>query len=106
MAALLAMSVVYCWPGHPSVAHASAWHALSHGLLMGAMAGLLGLLSPRRLWWALALAVMALGLLLEVVQWCFGGYTHIEWKDVLANEAGVAVAFAALWLKGQSLWKR
>ncbi|MDB6162921.1 MAG: hypothetical protein JWL98_353, partial [Xanthomonadaceae bacterium] len=37
-----------------------------------------------------------LAALLEVLQWRIGGYPHIEWRDILANEVGLVLAVVLL----------
>ena len=87
-AALLALSVLYCLPGHPS-ARVSGWDAASHVALF-AVVTWLGWRLLRQVWPFVLMA--GLGVVLEVVQWRVGGYARLEWPDVLANEAGVALA--------------
>ena len=88
---LLVLSALYCLPGHPSAGHAAVLDAVAHaGLFLGV--GLwFGLSGARNLRALLALAVFAA--LLEVAQWALGHFSHIEWADIAANEAGLAVAW-------------
>lgn len=91
------MSLLYCWPGHPS-AHGLGLDALAHVALFAGVAPLCWLGVQR---WPVALCLMAtLGLVLEVVQWLIGGYAQIEWADVAANALGTALGFALSWLGG------
>ena len=92
---LLVLSALYCLPGHPSVGHAGLLDAVVHvGLFLGV--GLwFGLSGARSAPVFLALAVFAA--LLEMVQSVVGHFP-IEWPDVAANEAGLAVAWVALFL--------
>lgn len=93
---LLVVSVVYCLPGHPS-AHRGWLDALSHVGLFG-LIGALAWLMVRRAWMLVVVAL--LGVALEVIQWRLGGYPHVELADILANEAGVALAGLVLALRG------
>ncbi|MCX7515323.1 hypothetical protein [Frateuria sp. STR12] len=88
-AVLLALSVLYCLPGHPST-HMSGWDEAAHVALFGVVAWVGGWLLRKA--WPFAL-MAALGVLLEVVQWHLGGYARLEIPDILANEAGVALAY-------------
>ena len=95
-ALVIAGSVAYCYPGHPSFGGHALLDALAHagvflvaGLWTGRRAG-------GRVRWFSGLA--ALALLLEVLQWRIGGYARVEWVDVAANEAGLAAA----WLRTRS----
>jgi VanZ family protein len=63
---------------------------LIHFLLYFLLMAWFGQLQTRRLW--LALGFISLGLLLELIQGQTR-YRTFEWLDVLANSAGVAVAW-------------
>ena len=43
------------------------------------------------------LALGAFAALLEIIQWRLGHYPHVEWADILSNEAGLFLALAVLW---------
>ena len=92
---LLALSVLYCLPGHPSAGRAVALDGALHVALFAGIGLAAGALLPRR-WWPLA-ALAVLAELLEVAQWWFGGYPRIELADIVANEAGLALAGVLLW---------
>ncbi|UGB38284.1 hypothetical protein [Frateuria soli] len=85
---LLALSVAYCLPGHPSTR--VGWLDVAAHVGLFALVATGGWLALRRGW--TFVLVGALGLVLEIVQWRVGGYPRIEWPDILANEAGVALA--------------
>jgi VanZ family protein len=91
---LLLLSVLYCLPGHPSAGNVVALDALAHvGVFLGV--GLwFGWSGARDLRAFAALAAFAA--LLEVAQWQLGRFPHVEWADIAANEAGLAMAFAIL----------
>lgn len=91
---LLALSVVYCLPGHPSAGHAQLLDAALHAGLFAGLGLAVGVLLQRG-WPLAALAILAE--LLEVVQWWVGGYARIEIADILANEAGLVLAGVLLW---------
>ncbi len=87
--AALVLAVLYVLPGHPGGGTQGWPDAAMH---VGFFLGLAAALAPMRkpLWtWAL-LAV--LGVTLEVLQWRIAGFAHLEWKDIAANEFGVALA--------------
>lgn len=92
---LLVLSALYCLPGHPSAAHAQLLDVVVHaGLFLGV--GLwFGLSGARSAGVFLALAIFAA--LLEVVQSVVGRFP-IEWADIAANEAGLVIAWCALFL--------
>lgn len=92
---LLVLSALYCLPGHPSAGHAALLDAVVHiGLFLGV--GLwFGLSGARGARVFVALAVFAA--LLEGVQSLIGHFA-IEWPDVAANEAGLALAWLVLFL--------
>lgn len=92
---LLALSVVYCLPGHPSAGHAVALDTALHMALFAGLGLTAGMLFPRR-WWPMA-ALALLAALLEVVQWWVSGYPRIEIPDILSNEAGLVLACVGLW---------
>ena len=87
-AALLALCIAYCLPGHPSAR--VAWMDLAAHVGLFALVAAGGWLALRRGW--VFVVVAALGLVLEIVQWRVGGYPRLEWTDILANEAGVTLA--------------
>ena len=86
---LLVLSVLYCLPSHPST-HRGALDMAAHVLLFAGM-GVFGWAALRS--HGLFAALALLGALLEVVQWWFGGYPHIERADILGNELGVLLAW-------------
>src|SRR6476659_3999324 len=92
-AALLALSIVYCLPHHPSAGR----HVVLDGVLHVATFAVVGLwfgrTARRRTRTFAALAILAA--LLEVAQWQAGGYAHVEWAEMVANEIGVAIAWLA-----------
>ena len=92
---LLVLSALYCLPGHPSAGHVGLLDAAVHaGLFLGV--GLwFGLSGARGVRVFLGLAIFAA--LLEVVQSVVGHFA-IEWPDIGANEAGLAIAWLALFL--------
>ena len=85
---LAVVSLLYCWPGHPS-AHGLASDGLAHVLLFMGM-GPLCWFCVRR-WPGAVLLAGGLGLVLELVQWRLGGYAQVEWADVAANGLGAAM---------------
>lgn len=87
----LVACVLYCLPWHPGAGNFIVLDFLLH---IGFFVGLALLLAPirRPAWVFAALAVLAV--LLEVLQWRIVGFDQLEWNDILANEAGVAVAAA------------
>ena len=92
---MLLLSVLYCLPGHPSAGNVVALDALAHvGVFLGV--GLWFGLSGARDARVLA-ALAAFAALLEVAQWALGHFAQVEWADIAANEAGLAIAFAILW---------
>jgi len=97
---LLVLSALYCLPGHPSAGHAELLDAVAHaGLFLGV--GLwFGLSGGREARVFSALAVFAA--LLEVAQWALGHFALIEWADILANEAGLAIAWLGLGVYARS----
>jgi hypothetical protein len=95
------LSALYCLPGHSS-AGAAPLDALAHSVLFAGLGLWFGWLAGGGAWVIAPLA--ALGALLEVVQWWVGGYARIEVADILANEAGVALAL--LWLRSRRRLKQ
>jgi hypothetical protein len=92
-AALLALSIVYCLPHHPSAGH----HVVLDGVLHVATFAVVGLWlgRPVRRRTRTFVVIAILAALLEVAQWQLGGYAHVEWADIVANEIGVAIAWLA-----------
>ena len=89
--ALLAFSVVYCLPAHPSAGRAWGLDVLAHvgvfaGLAWGSARGLGG---GR----ALLVGLIVLGAGLEGLQWWLGRYPRLEWLDLAANVAGVGLGW-------------
>jgi hypothetical protein len=85
---LLLLSVLYCLPGHPSAGNVVALDALAHvGVFLGV-----------GLWFGGSGArdLRAFAALLEVAQGQLGRFPHVEWADIAANEAGLAMAWAIL----------
>ena len=93
-AGLLVLATLYCLPGHPSAGHVVMLDALAHaGLFLGV--GLwFGVSGGRDARVFVALAVFAA--LLEVAQWALGHFAQVEWADIAANEAGLAIAWLGL----------
>lgn len=91
---VLLISIGYCLPGHPSVRQAGG-DALAHVLLFGAIGAWFG--GVARSTWAFV-PLTAVAVLLEIVQWHIGGYAHIEYGDIAANVAGLALALVVTWL--------
>ena len=94
--ALALLAVLYCLPGHPSAGRSIAFDVLAHVGLFAGIGLWFGWFTQRRGWVLLALA--ALAALLEVAQWRIAGFRHLEWGDVLGNEAGLLLAWVGLWL--------
>jgi VanZ family protein len=79
-------------PQPPALPFIDKWeHFIAYGLMMGWWGQLLE--SPRRRWQA-ALACIALGGLLEILQG-LGGVRHMELADEVANSIGVFLGLAA-----------
>lgn len=76
--------------------HALAWTVL-------VLSGLV--LAPRRPW-ALAVFALALGAVVEVLQGVMGLGRDSDWRDLIADAAGVALAFAVAWLARRILERR
>ena len=92
---LLVLAALYCLPGHPSAGNLVP---LDEGLHVGLFLGVglwFGLSAARDVRVFAALAAFAA--LLEVAQWMLGRFPHVEWADIVANEAGLAMAFVLLW---------
>ena len=92
---VLAVSVVYCLPGHPDV-HGTWMDPAAHIVLFLALAAVLVPLHKPA--WTLA-ALALLGFALEVIQWRVVGFAHLEWGDIASNEAGVALAAVIAFLR-------
>ena len=91
---LLLLAVAYCLPQHPTAGHAVALDALAHIALFAGIGLWFG-------WFAghgvrVFLPLLAVAALLEVLQWWIGGYPRIEVADILANAAGLGLAWALL----------
>jgi hypothetical protein len=96
-AGLLMLSGLYCLPRHPSASDSAMLDALAHVALFTGIGAWFGRFVGRRA--RVFIPLIGLAALLEVAQWRIGGYARIEWPDIIANEAGLALA--ALWL-----WRR
>jgi hypothetical protein len=94
---LLALSALYCLPNHVGAGDGGLRDGLAHVALFAAIGAWFGWFAGRTARVFVPLAVLAA--LLEVVQWRIGGYMPFEWRDVVANEAGLIVSFAWLWLR-------
>jgi hypothetical protein len=91
---LLLVAVAYCLPQHPSAGHAVALDVLTHIALFTGVGLWFG-------WFAghgvrVFMPLLAVAALLEVLQWGIGGYPRIEVADILANAAGLGLAWALL----------
>jgi predicted membrane-bound dolichyl-phosphate-mannose-protein mannosyltransferase len=94
IAAVVAASVVYCLPRHPSAGNQTLLDAVVHvAFFLALAAALVPIHKPA---WTLA-ALAVLGVTLEVVQWRLIGFAHLEWNDIASNEAGVALAALVAW---------
>ena len=92
--AVLAASVVYCLPRHPSAGQLTWLDAVVHvGFFLALAAALVPIHKPA---WTLA-ALAVLGVALEVVQWRLIGFAHLEWNDIASNEGGVVLAALVAW---------
>jgi hypothetical protein len=92
--AVVAASVVYCLPRHPSAGNQTLLDAAVHmAFFLALAAALVPIHKPA---WTLA-ALVVLGVALEVVQWRLIGFAHLEWNDIASNEAGVALAAVVAW---------
>jgi hypothetical protein len=91
---LLVLAAFYCLPQHPSAGHAVVLDALAH----------IALFTGIGLWFGwfvghdvrVFIPLLAVAALLEVLQWGIGGYPRIEVADILANAAGLGLAWALL----------
>ena len=93
---LLVLAALYCLPGHPSAGNVVALDALAHaGLFLGVglWFGLSGARGAR-----VFVALAAFAALLEVAQWALGHFPQVEWADIAANEAGLAIAWLVLFV--------
>ncbi|MGN6512642.1 MAG: hypothetical protein ACTHKZ_03605, partial [Lysobacteraceae bacterium] len=85
--ALALFSVLYCLPWHPGAGKAPGWDVLLHVLVFA------GLAWGGARWLGLGgrggAGLLLLGVALEVAQWRVGGYARPEWRDAVANGAGV-----------------
>jgi hypothetical protein len=68
--------------------------ALAHIALFTGVGLWFGWLAGRRV--RVFMPLLALAALLEVLQWWIGGYPRIEVADILANEAGLGLAWVLL----------
>ena len=93
-AGLLVLSGLYCLPHHPSAGHAVALDALAHIALFTGVGLWFGWFAGHGVRVFMPLFVVAA--LLEVLQWGIGGYPRIEVADILANAAGLGLAWALL----------
>lgn len=101
---LALLSAFYCFPFHPSAGSATALDAAVHvAFFSGITFGFARFVGSGR--WAVA-TLACLGVLLEVVQWWVGGYPRVEVADIVANEAGVALAAALLWTRKRRKYVR
>lgn len=76
------------------------WDKVNHFIAYAGMMGWFGQLymkTSQRL--TLAVAIIILGIVLEVVQG-MGGYRMFEYHDMLANILGVIIALVIIYLKG------
>lgn len=91
---LVLFGVWYCAPGHPSAGAQLPLDVVFHAglfLFVGVFVGVLTGGQARNLF-----LVAVVAFVLEVAQWWLGGYSVIEWTDVVANEAGVSLAALVL----------
>jgi len=91
---VLLLSAIYCLPNHPSAGSAALTDAIMHVALFAAIGGWFGWFAGARGRVFVPLAVLAV--LLEVGQWWIAGFPGVEWHDVIANEAGVALSLLGL----------
>jgi hypothetical protein len=97
--ALLVLSAVYCLPNHPSAGKASTLDAGVHIALFAGIGLWFGWFARRRA--RVFLPLFALAALLEIAQWWFGHFPHVEWRDIIANEIGLALAWLLLWWRAR-----
>jgi hypothetical protein len=91
---LIVLAIAYCLPVHPSASNSSALDVLTHIALFTGVGLWFG-------WFAghgvrVFMPLLAVAALLEVLQWGIGGYSRIEVADILANAAGLGLAWALL----------
>ena len=88
------LSALYCLPHHPSAGHAIMLDVITH----------IALFTGIGLWFRkfaghgarVFMPLLAVAALLEVLQWWIGSYPRIEGADILANAAGLGLAWALL----------
>jgi hypothetical protein len=90
---LLALCVVYCLPHHQSAGHRPLLDAALHAIAFTGIGLWFGLAGGRK---RVFVFLVVLAALLEVLQWRIGGYPRIEVADILANAAGLGLAWALL----------
>lgn len=97
--ALLVLSAVYCLPNHPSAGNASTLDASVHIALFAGIGLWFGWFAGRRA--RIFVPLFALAALLEIAQSWVGHFPQVEWGDVIANEAGLVLAWLLLWLRAR-----
>lgn len=93
--ALVVLSAGYCLPNHPSAGNASTLDASVHIALFAGIGLWFGWFAGRRA--RVFVPLFALAALLEVAQRALGHFPYVEWGDIIANEAGLALAWLLLW---------
>jgi hypothetical protein len=88
------LSGLYCLPRHPSAGDSAMLDALAHIVLFTGIGAWFGRFVGRRA--RVFMPLLGLAALLEVLQWQIGGYPRIEVADILANAAGLGLAWALL----------
>jgi hypothetical protein len=91
---LLLLAAAYCLPQHPSAGHAVGRDVLAHIALFTGVGLWFGWFAGRGV--RVLIPLLAVAALLEVLQWGLGGYPRIEVADILANAAGLGLAWALL----------
>ena len=91
---LLALCVVYCLPHHPLAGYCPSLDAALHVIAFTGIGLWFGWFAGHGL--RVFIPLLAVAALLEVLQWGIGGYPRIEVADILANAAGLGLAWALL----------
>lgn len=97
-AAATAVVLYFCLAPDTAMPKVPLWDKLEHALAWGVLTALGVILSPRR-WMAIALFAVALGAGVEILQMTLGFGREGDWRDFLADCAGVLIALRLLQAK-------
>ena len=96
VAGLLLLSWAYCQPGHPSAGRSWLLDAGLHVGLFGVVGFCWARIAGRGA--RATLALLALAVVLEVLQWWRGGYAALEYVDIACNVVGAWIGRWLAWI--------